>query len=422
MNSKNKWLMALAGMTLQLSIGSIYAYSVWIKPIGSLNGWDAHQLKFAFSLAICFLGLTAAFMGSFVNKVGPKKAGIIGALFFGTGLAVAGYANSIGSLPLFYLSYGVISGIGLGFGYITPVSVVIKWFPDKPGFASGLVIMSFAVGSVIASQIINPISTSIGVPNTFYTLAMTYFFFMVIASLYLENPALPTRVELEDPTIPTAVVDYHSGGSSVPAFILLKDVRFYGLWFMLFLNTTCGIALIAVAAPMAKDIIHISEAAAIVFVGFIGLFNGLGRLIWSSVSDKMGRWNTFMSFFVIGTICFLILSQTPGATVFYIAVLVIISCYGGAFSTIPAFIKDIYGSDKMGSVLGYVLIAWSAAAFVGPWLITLSDDYTRIFYLFAGILFTTCIMSIVLKNKMVSRDDEETICDTDNKNTILFEN
>ncbi len=403
--------MALAGMTLQLSIGSIYAYSVWIKPIGSLNGWDAHQLKFAFSLAICFLGLTAAFMGSFVNKIGPKKAGIIGALFFGTGLAIAGYANSIGSLPLFYLSYGVISGIGLGFGYITPVSVVIKWFPDKPGFASGLVIMSFAVGSVIASQIINPISNSIGVPNTFYTLALTYFCFMVIASLYLAEP-----------TTPSTVLDYHSGGSSVPASELLKDVRFYGLWFMLFLNTTCGIALIAVAAPMAKDIIHISEAAAIVFVGFIGLFNGLGRLIWSSVSDKMGRWNTFMGFFVIGTICFLILSQTPGATVFYIAVLVIISCYGGAFATIPAFIKDIYGSDKMGSVLGYVLIAWSAAAFVGPWLITLSADYTRIFYLFAGILFATCMMSIALKNKMISKPEKEIICDTDNKNAILFEN
>lgn len=381
--------MALAGMTLQLSIGSIYAYSVWIKPIELLNGWDAHQLKFAFSLAICFLGLTAAFMGKFVHRVGPKKAGLLGALFFGIGLAGAGLANSIGSLPMFYLFYGVISGIGLGFGYITPVSVVVQWFPDKPGFASGLVIMSFAAGSILASQIISPITTSLGVPGTFYALAATYALLMALASLYLAVPA-----------VSTGYVDDHAGGADVSVSELLKDVRFYGLWLMLFFNTTCGIALIAVAAPMAKQVIHISEAGAIVFVGIIGLFNGLGRLIWSSVSDKIGRWSTFMCFYIIGTICFLLLTQTTNAFIFQAAVFIIISCYGGAFATIPAFIKDIYGADKMGSVLGYVLIAWSAAAFTGPWLITLSDNYSMIFYLFAGILAFTAIMAFSLKGRL----------------------
>lgn len=381
--------MALAGMTLQLSIGSIYAYSVWIKPIELLNGWDAHQLKFAFSLAICFLGLTAAFMGKFVHRVGPRKAGLLGALFFGIGLAGAGLANSIGSLPMFYLFYGVVSGIGLGFGYITPVSVVVQWFPDKPGFASGLVIMSFAAGSILASQIISPITASLGVPGTFYALAATYALLMALASLYLAVPA-----------VSTGYVDDHAGGADVSVSELLKDVRFYGLWLMLFFNTTCGIALIAVAAPMAKQVIHISEAGAIVFVGIIGLFNGLGRLIWSSVSDKIGRWSTFMCFYIIGTICFLLLTQTTNAFMFQAAVFIIISCYGGAFATIPAFIKDIYGADKMGSVLGYVLIAWSAAAFTGPWLITLSDNYSMIFYLFAGILAFTAIMAFSLKGRL----------------------
>lgn len=393
MTSKNKWLMAIAGMTLQLSIGSIYAYSVWIKPIQLLNGWDAHQLKFAFSLAICFLGLTAAFMGKFVQKAGPKKAGITGALFFGIGLSIAGFANSIGSLPLFYLSYGVISGIGLGFGYITPVSVVVKWFPDKPGFASGLVIMSFAAGSILASQIIPSMATSIGVPETFYILAACYFVAMVLASLYLAVPA-----------VSTGVVDYHDAGVDVSASELLKDVRFYGLWLMLFFNTTCGIALIAVAAPMAKDVIHITEAASIVFVGIIGLFNGLGRLIWSSVSDRMGRWNTFITFYIVGTICFVLLSQTANALLFQAAVCIIISCYGGAFATIPAFIKDIYGADKLGSVLGYVLIAWSAAAFVGPWLITLTTNYAIIFLLFAAILAMTAVMAFSLRKKLVKAE------------------
>lgn len=385
--------MALSGMTLQLSIGSIYAYSVWIKPLELMNGWDAHQLKLAFSLAICFLGLTAAFMGNFVNRIGPKKAGLLGAAFFGAGLAGAGLACSLGSLPMFYLTYGVISGIGLGFGYITPVSVVVKWFPDKPGFASGLVIMSFAAGSVIASQIISPIAAVMGVSNTFFLLASVYFALMALASLYLAVPQTTSNV---------VVADDHSGGSSVPASVLLSDVRFYGLWLMLFFNTTCGIALIAVAAPMAKNIIHISDAAAIAFVGVIGLFNGLGRLIWSSVSDKIGRWNTFMCFFLVGSACFFILSTTPAAWLFYAAVLVVISCYGGAFATIPAFIKDIYGPDKMGSVLGYVLIAWSAAAFAGPWLINLSDQYTLIFTVFSAILFATAIMAYLLRSRLVA--------------------
>jgi MFS transporter, OFA family, oxalate/formate antiporter len=390
MKNKNKWLMALAGMTLQLSIGSIYAYSVWIKPIEALNGWDAHQLKLAFSLAICFLGLTAAFMGKFVQKIGPVKSGLLSALFFGLGLAGAGVAIFIQSLPLFYLFYGVISGIGLGFGYITPVSIVVKWFPDKPGFASGLVIMSFAAGSILASQIISPLIDSFGVSYSFYTLAAVYASLMVIASSYLEAPASNVQ----------AAPDYHSSNTHIPFSSMLKDVRFYGLWLMLFFNTTCGIALIAVAAPMAKDVIHIDDQAAIAFVGIIGLFNGLGRLIWSSVSDRIGRWNTFTTFFIIGTVCFLILPQTTNALFFELLVFVIISCYGGAFATMPAFIKDIYGSDKLGPVFGYVLTAWAAAAFAGPWLISISTDYAIVFYLFAGILTITALISFFLKGKL----------------------
>lgn len=381
--------MAIAGMTLQLSIGSIYAYSVWIKPIQSLNGWDAHQLKTAFSLAICFLGLTAAFMGKFVQKIGPVKAGLIAALFFCTGLVGAGFANSIGSLPLFFIFYGVVAGIGLGFGYIVPVSVVVKWFPDKPGLGSGLVIMSFAAGSILAAQLISPLTIRYGVPITFYLLAGAYALLMIPAALYLEAPVQVSTVK-----------DYHSSNASVPLKTMAGDVKYWALFLMLFLNTTCGIALIAVAAPMAKTVLHISEIASIAFVSMIGLFNGLGRLFWSSISDKIGRWNTFMTFYIIGTICFLVIAQTPGATVFQIMVFLIISCYGGAFATMPAFIKDIYGEDKVGPVFGYVLLAWSAAAFAGPWLISRTSNYQFIFYVFAGILAFTGLLLLVLKGKL----------------------
>ncbi|MBB1285127.1 OFA family MFS transporter [Flavisolibacter sp. BT320] len=385
---KNKWLMALAGMTLQLSIGSVYAYSVWIKPIQALTQWDAGQLKLAFSFAICTLGLTAAFMGRFVQKIGPVKAGCISALYFGLGLAGTGYAIAIQSLPLFYLFYGLISGIGLGFGYITPVSVVVKWFPQKPGFASGLVIMSFAAGSILASQIISPMVQSLGVSGAFYTLAAVYSSMMVLASLYLALPKV------------AAVVSTNTNSKNASAPALVKDVRFYGLWLMLFFNTTAGIALIAVAAPMAKDVINISEKAAIAFVGTIGLFNGLGRLAWSSISDKIGRWKTFTSFFLIGAFCFLLLTQTTNVLAFEVLVFLIISCYGGAFATMPAFIKDIYGADHLGAVFGYVLTAWAAAAFAGPLLIGITTDYAFVFYLFAGFLGFTALLSFLLKKKL----------------------
>ena len=385
---KNKWLMALAGMTLQLSIGSGYAYSVWLKPLQTLKNWDAHQLKLALSLAICFLGLTAAFIGKFVQKIGPVKAGLTSASFFGLGLSGAGYAVSIQSLPLFYLFYGVVSGIGLGFGYITQVSVVVKWFSQKPGFASVLVIMSFAAGSILASQIILPLIECLGVAQTFYTLAAVYVGLMAAASSYLALPKGAASVPVQKEPKNSAVAG------------LAKDVRFYGLWLMLFFNTTAGIALIAVAAPMAKDVVHMEEEAAIVFVGIIGLFNGLGRLFWSSISDKIGRWKTFTGFFIIGAVCFLLLTQTKSALPFQALVLVMMSCYGGAFATMPAFIKDLYGVEGLGTIFGYVLTAWAAATFAGPWLINMTDDYAFVFNLFAGFLGFTTVLSFLLKRKL----------------------
>lgn len=392
MIKENKWVIASAGMLLQLSIGSIYAYSVWINPIRELNGWDANQLKLSFSLAICFLGLTAAFMQKFVRRIGPKKAGLLAALFFGVGLIGSGFAIAVKSLPLFYMCYGVISGIGLGFGYITPISVVVKWFPEKPGFAGGLVIMSFALGSIVASRLILPLTESLGVSGAFYLLGSVYFLMMVLASLCLSLPVSSIQIE-----------DSVANNSSIPLKVLLSDIRFYGLWFMLFLNTTCGIALISIAAPMAKEVIHITENQAINFVAFIGFFNGFGRLFWSSISDKIGRWLTFFLFFVIGACCFLVLSQTSSAILFQIIIFIIISCYGGAFATMPAFVKDIYGADKMSTPFGFILIAWSLAAFVGPGLISFVKDYTIIFYSFAALLGLSSILCLLIKSKLIPR-------------------
>lgn len=381
--SKNKYVMVIAGMIMQLSIGSIYAYSKWIEPLATELNWNAHDTKTAFSLAICFLGLTAAFMGKFAQKIGPTKAGIIGTLFLAFGLIGSSFAVTMGSIKLFYLTFGVLQGIGLGFGYVVPVYTVVKWFPEKPGLASGIIIMSFALGSLLASFVISPLYHSMGLSNTFLLLGVVYGVCMLLSSLVLANP------KTESKTTHQSVV--------LTAKDIVKDKRFIALWLLLFLNVCGGIAIISKASILGEEIVGMTAAQSTMFVAIIGLFNGIGRVFWSSISDKIGCWSTFMIFLAINMICFaLIPIAASNATSFQIITFIIIAGYGAGFSTMPSFVKSIYGAENYGQVLGYTLTAWSAAAFVGPILLGLSHEIT-IFYLFSLLIGIALLVGIWLK-------------------------
>jgi MFS transporter, OFA family, oxalate/formate antiporter len=380
---KNKYLIVLAGMIMQLSIGSIYAYSKWIEPLTTALNWDAHDTKTGFSLAICFLGLTAAFMGKFAQKIGPTKAGLIAAVFLTIGLLGSALAVSVGNIYLFYLTFGVLQGIGLGFGYVVPVYTVVKWFPDKPGLASGIIIMSFALGSLLASFLISPLIASMGLSGAFATLGIVYGICMLLSALYLANPESANTVQ-------------HTHIDLTPKEII-TDKRFIALWLLLFLNVCGGIAIISKAAVLGQEVVGMSAAQATMFVAIIGLFNGLGRLFWSSISDKIGCWTTFMIFIAINAVCFsLIPSFSTNNTYFQILTYVIIAGYGAGFATMPSFVKSIFGTENYGQVLGYTLTAWSAAAFVGPLLLGLSTEIT-IFYLFSILLIVALVVGIWLK-------------------------
>ncbi|HRA72809.1 MAG TPA: OFA family MFS transporter [Flavobacterium sp.] len=380
---KNKYLIVLAGMIMQLSIGSIYAYSKWIEPLSAALNWDAHDTKTGFSLAICFLGLTAAFMGKLAQKIGPTKAGLLATLFLTIGLLGSALAVNMGNIYLFYLTFGVLQGIGLGFGYVVPVYTVVKWFPDKPGLASGIIIMSFALGSLLASFLIGPLITSMGLSGAFATLGIGYGICMLLSALYLANPESTSSA-------------HHAHIDLTPNEIL-TDKRFMALWLLLFLNVCGGIAIISKAAILGQEVVGMSAAQATLFVAIIGLFNGLGRLFWSSISDKIGCWTTFMLFIGINVVCFaLIPSFSTNSISFQILTYVIIAGYGAGFATMPSFVKSIYGTEKYGQVLGYILTAWSAAAFAGPLLLGLSAEIT-IFYLFAILLIIALIVGMWLK-------------------------
>ena len=283
--TKNRWLIALSAVGIHISIGSVYAWSNFTNPLIEQFGWTTSQVQLTFSIAILFLGLSAAFLGHFVEKYGPRKAGLLAAVFFGVGITGSGLAVGMSSLPLLYVFYGMLGGIGLGVGYIAPVSTLVKWFPDRRGLATGLAIMGFGFAAAISSPIMEYLIVNVGVQNTFYILGISYFLIMLLSSLYLEKPP--------EGWAPAGFIEKVESGkkkvkedlAQLTANQAVKTKRFYYLWLMLFINVTCGIAILSAAKPMAIDSIGMSTIEAAALVGVLGIFNGAGRLGWAAISD-----------------------------------------------------------------------------------------------------------------------------------------
>jgi OFA family oxalate/formate antiporter-like MFS transporter len=399
-NVKNRWLIAVAAVGIHISIGSVYSWSVFTNPLREEHGWGLTEISLTFSIAIFFLGLSAAFMGHFVEKRGPKKSGMIAAVCFGAGLIGSGFANSIDSLYLLYFFYGVLGGIGLGVGYITPVSSLVKWFPDRRGLATGLAIMGFGFASLIASPVIANLIGSIGISNTFYLLGSIYFVLMIVSSLYLAPPPegwLPEGMDGKEEGKEKKKTDL----SQLNANEAVKTVRFWALWFMLFINVTCGIAVISVASPMAQDIAGLSAAAAATMVGIMGLFNGFGRIGWASISDYIGRPNVYTLFFIIQTAAFILLPSVTNPILFQALIFIILSCYGGGFASIPAYIGDLFGTKQLGAIHGYILTAWAAAGLAGPIIVSnireATNSYSLTLYIFVGAFIVALVISLLIR-------------------------
>ncbi|SEC28533.1 OFA family MFS transporter [Paenibacillus sp. GP183] len=398
---KNRWLIALSGVGIHISIGSVYAWSNFTNPLIKKFGWSSSQVQLTFSLAILFLGLSAAFLGHFVEKYGPRRAGLFASIFFGIGIFGSGFAVNMGSLNLLYLFYGVLGGIGLGVGYIAPVSTLVKWFPDRRGLATGLAIMGFGFAAAISSPIMDSLIKSVGVANTFYILGAAYFLVMAISSLYLEKPPLDWVPEGFQEKIKTGKSHVTKDLSQLTANEAIKTSRFYYLWIMLFINVTCGIAILSAAKPLAQESIGLSTAEAAALVGVLGLFNGFGRIGWASISDYIGRPNTYTTFFVIQIILFALLPHTSTHIMFQIMLAIIYTCYGGGFASIPAYIGDLFGTKQLGAIHGYILTAWSAAGLAGPlfaaWIKDTTGSYANSLNFFAGLFVIALIVSLLIR-------------------------
>jgi MFS transporter, OFA family, oxalate/formate antiporter len=398
---KNRWLIALSAVGIHISIGSVYAWSNFTNPLIEQFGWSSSQVQLTFSLAILFLGLSAAFMGHFVEKHGPRKAGLVAATFFGIGIAGSGFAVSLGSLPLLYVFYGVLGGIGLGVGYIAPVSTLVKWFPDRRGLATGLAIMGFGFAAAISSPVMNSLITNVGIAQTFYILGASYFVIMLLSALYLEKPPEGWTPEGFKDKVNAGKVKVTEDLAQLTANEAIKTKRFYFLWLMLFINVTCGIAIISAMKPLAVESIGLTKEAAAALVGALGIANGLGRLGWATISDYIGRVNTYMVFFILQIPIFFLLPNITSQAIFSLFVVIVYACYGGGFASIPAFIGDVFGTKQLGAIHGYILTAWAAAGLAGPlfaaWIKDTTGSYVSSLSFFGGLFIVALVISFLTR-------------------------
>lgn len=478
---KNRWLIAASAVGIHISIGSVYAYSAWKMPLENILGWTSTNTSLAFSIAIFFLGLSAALLGRVIERHGPSKGGLLSAGFFSVGLFGSAVAVYLENIWLFYLFFGVISGIGLGLGYISPVSTLVKWFPDRRGLATGLAIMGFGFGGLVAAHLIdvfNPPKEEIvlsvemdakeyvdlqqsnpdqaeailsdlpelkefkevesqllalenqgeeetaayqvlkaknesfktvvlyeksKIVTAFLALGIIYLLVMLPSSLYISPPpaGYAEKFVLESNGSTKKVLNV----PEVTAFEALKTPGFYGLWIMLFINVSCGIAVIATAKKMGYEMVRLSVEMSSLLVMGISLFNGIGRILWASMSDYIGRANTYVAFFAIQMIAFPLLANlTTSPILFMIVTFVILTCYGGGFASIPAYISDLFGLKEMPTIHGFILTAWSLAGIVGPMLNSYvyqkTQSYQQSLYIFGGAFVLALIVSLLMKKEV----------------------
>ena len=394
----NRWLIPPCALATHLCIGQAYALSVFNLPLTKQLGishsiagdWKLTELGWIFTIAIFVLGASAALFGKWVQTVGPRKSGFVAALCWGVGFLVGALGIKTHQLWLVYLGYGVIGGCGLGIGYITPVSTLISWFPDRRGMSTGMAIMGFGGGALIASPLSDFLmrhfasATSTGVVATWVVLGIVYLVFMMGGALGYRVPAEGWKPAgwVPPPEKAKTLITQHN----VTPGDAIKTPQFWLLWIVLCFNVTAGIGVLGQASAMIQEMFkdRITASAAAGFVGLLSIFNMGGRFSWASLSDKIGRKATYMCFFAIGTAMYALVPLTGkiGSVALFVACFcVIISMYGGGFATVPAYLADVFGTKYVSAVHGRLLTAWSAAGVLGPVLV----NYIRQFQIDHGI-------------------------------------
>ena len=402
--TKNRWLIAASAVFIHISIGAAYAYSVYTQPLVETKGWSMASVTTAFTIMMVLGGGSAALFGKFVERSGPRKSAMLAAVLFGLGQAGSGFAISMDSLTGFLLSYGLLSGLGLGIGYIAPVSTLVKWFPDKRGLATGMAVLGFGTGALITAPVAANLIESIGINYTFYILGISYFVLMMLGASYIAPPPKNWMPAGMKAAVKAGTRKIKKDLSQATSGEAVRTKHFWMLWTMMLINTSAGIMMISVASPMAQNIVGLSAGAAATMVGIMGVFNGGGRLGWAAASDYISRPKVFIIFFIIQLAAFITLPIITSAFIFQIFIFLVVSCYGGGFSNLPAFIGDLFGTKELGAIHGYLLTTWSLGGLIGPTLVsqiyTRTGSYIPVFYVFTGLIIIALIISILLNRSI----------------------
>ena len=389
----SRWLVPPAALAIHMCIGQVYAFSVFKIPLTQVLGvtkslpedWKQTQVAWIFSLAIVMLGLSAATFGKWLEGAGPRKAMFASATCFAFGFFISYFGVISHQLWLIYLGYGFVGGTGLGLGYISPVSTLIKWFPDRPGLATGMAIMGFGGGAMIGSPLAiklmavfrTPSDTGVG--KTFVVMGALYFLFMMFGVFTIRVPREGWKPEgWSAPVKEMKLVTRHN----VDVNVAFRTPQFWLLWIVLCTNVTAGIGILEQASPMIQELFRgsIGPIAAGGFVGLLSLFNMAGRFFWASTSDFIGRKPTYFIFFTLGAVLYYFLPMTgadhlDSVKLFVAISVILLSMYGGGFATIPAYLRDLFGTHHVSAIHGRLLTAWSVAGVLGPVLVNYMREY-----------------------------------------------
>jgi MFS family permease len=418
----NRWLVPPAAIAVHMCIGQVYGFSVFKKPLAKAIGitapaatdWTEADVGVAYSIALALLGISAAVFGKWVERSGPRKTMVASMVCFCTGLLLSSLAVKTHQLWLLYLGYGLVGGIGLGLGYIAPVSTLMKWFPDRPGMATGMAIMGFGGGALIGGPMAEELmkkyasATSVGASEAMMLMAGLYAVSMLFGAIIVRVPAdgwKPAGWEPKEHVKPLVT------NASVSVDVAWKTPQFWMLWVVLCMNVSAGIGILGQASPMIQDMFKVTPAAAAGYVGLLSLCNLGGRFFWSSMSDLVGRKGIYCIYFILGAALYASVPWTQGrgsVTLFVVATGLILTMYGGGFATIPAYLRDLFGSYQVGAIHGRLITAWSMAAIIGPQLVdrlsvankkTMPPDqaYNSIFHLMVALLVVGLVANLLVR-------------------------
>ena len=391
----NRWGIAVAGVFLQIALGAVYAWSVFRVPLANQFGWSISEVTLTFTISIFVLGIAAFFGGLWLNRKGPRVVALTGGFLYGVGVFLASFSDH--KLWWLYLTYGVIGGIGVGFSYIVPVAVLVKWFPDRRGLITGIAVGGFGAGALITAPVATRLIQSVGVLSTFAYLGVAYLLVTVVSGYFMQNPPEGWNPEGWAPTGTQATQrstrDYTLGDA-------LRTWQWWALWLLLFLNTSAGISIISQESPLFQELGRVSAVAAASMVGVASIGNALGRVFWAWASDSITRRATFAMMFLAQVVLFWALPSINSPSQLTIIAFVVLMCYGGGFGTMPAFVADYFGSKNVGPIYGLMLTAWGFASAFGPLLIAYmrqaSGTYRGALHVIAGVMAVSVVLPLIV--------------------------